>query len=312
MVQPVQSPISAPSVPFEPTNVNRLYQDQFGISTMTQATTTRKALIVVGVLAVIVALIGFLRKLFSTEPTEIEAWVEQNHKSWDACHQDLLARIIAEVKIKIDSQVNPSLREASCWKITNCSCSVCKNIGIYVLQYFIAKGYKPNEIETWVDQNCDHLIEDNRFRVAHVIQLASIEMQSMINPDVREVVYAFFNTIYGRYVPLEDTKIINCVLRYFRDKNKVIQTWLLSKKKDVPEEVLRQVVQRVNEIEKSSEYSRVSAVRIRQLRFETFKKPDPIQSQALSYLTHSRVQAEIKEKCGKKKHSNDFINRMLG
>lgn len=321
MVQPVQSPIFAPSVPFEPTTVNPLYQDQFGVSTLTQATSIRKPLIVLGFLSVVAALIIFLKKLFSTEPS-VEAWVQQNYKGWDEPHQDLLVRFIAKTKTEIDSQVNPSLRAASFGhSVGNCSCSVCKNIDIYIFQYFNAHAYKPNyifqyfqahsyklnEIDAWVEQNCD-LMENDLFKAARVIQLAGREMQDMVNPDVRAVVYTFFNTIYGRYVHIDDTKILNCVLRFFRDKNQEVQRWLLSQDKNTSKEVLAQVVQRVNEIEKLTEYSQVSQARIRELRFETYKRPDPIQSKALSYLTHARVQADIKEKYGKNKLNNDFNN----
>jgi hypothetical protein len=59
MIQPVQSSISAPSMPFQPTNVNPLYQDRFGISTLTSADGIRKPLIFVGILAVVAVLIIF-------------------------------------------------------------------------------------------------------------------------------------------------------------------------------------------------------------------------------------------------------------
>ncbi len=302
MVQPVQSPISAPSVPFEPTTVNPLYQDQFGVSTLTQATSIRKPLIVLGFLAVVAALIIFLKKLFSTEPS-VEAWVQQSYKGWDEPHQDLLARIIAKTKTKIDAQVNPSLRaEAYGHTISNCSCSVCKNINIYIFQYFNAHASEPNEIDAWVEQNCD-LMENDLFKAARVIQLAGRKMQDMVNPDVRAVVYTFFDTIYGRYVRLEDTQILNCVLRYFRDKNQEVQTWLLSQDKNTSVEVLAQVVQRVNEIEKSSEYSQDPKFLICKLRLDTFTRPDSIQSKALSYLTQSRAQAHLKDRYGQREHN---------
>jgi len=46
MVLPIQSSTPVSSIPLQPANVNPLYQDHFGISTLTQAVTPRKTFIV--------------------------------------------------------------------------------------------------------------------------------------------------------------------------------------------------------------------------------------------------------------------------
>ncbi len=227
MVHPVQPAASDSSIPFQPTTVNPLYKDQFGMSTLTQGFTSRKSIIVLGFLAVAAVLIIFLRKLFSTEPN-------------------------------------------------------------------------PNEIDAWVEQNCNDLTADGQFRVARIIQSVSLKIQNMAKPDVEKIVYSILDTKVDLYTYLrtrdEEKKVTDCILRYFRDKNQEIQTWLLRTYKEVSEEVLVQVVQRVNEIERLPEYSRDSKALIRKLRLGSFIKPDPVQSKALSYLTQSKARSYLKSK----------------
>jgi hypothetical protein len=309
MVRPVQSSISAPSIPFQPTTVNPLYKDQFGVNTLTEGVTSRKFFIVLGFSAAWTAIIIFfaclLKKAFSTKPTEIQEWVKQNYKFLDAPHQEVVASFIADVKQEIDSRVKPSVRaDIDRCSVTDCSCAVCKNIKIYILQYFRANGHAPNEIDAWVEQNCNHLISDDQFRVASVIESAIIKMQSMVNPDVREILYIFFfDTLFEIYERYGD---IGCILRYFRDKNQEIQTWLLRQDKDISNEVLAQVVQRVHEIERLPAYTQGPEALIRELRLKTFINPDPIQSKALSYLTQSNAATYLKFKYKKSWESKKY------
>lgn len=100
MVRPVQSPISAPFMPFQQTAISPLYQDQFGISTLTQVTAIRKPLIAVGIFAVVALLVIFLKRFFSakSDPTDIPAWVESNCADLNLTHRKKAELVIIQIR----------------------------------------------------------------------------------------------------------------------------------------------------------------------------------------------------------------------
>lgn len=141
MVRPVQPSISAPSMPFQPTTVNPIYQDQFGISTLTHADAIRKPLIVLGFFAVVAVLIILWRKLSSTEPTDIPAWVESNCAKLDLKHRQKATLVILQIRefqrtgiINVKAAMNEL-----CQKTYPCPCSVCNQCNqtkAHILRYF--------------------------------------------------------------------------------------------------------------------------------------------------------------------------------
>jgi hypothetical protein len=217
MVHAVQTSSSLPVNPPPPSNVNPIYNDQWGTSTLTRASVTQKTMIILGFLAIATIVVLLWRKRVSTEPVlqEIQKWVKLNCADLNSDHQEALKKAIMCRKIRVDGGVNPNVKKIIDSSSEDDLCEECKRVEKYVMNYFtVPRDPVPKEqIRSWALSHESNASEDALTRLVQKVRMIEKMLAIALNPK-RGVLMMYKESVKQGADPIQTKALAFLLFRY--------------------------------------------------------------------------------------------------